>query len=46
MILYIIMNHYHLFKEKVKLLAKKYVFGEQFIDYIDKKDFYILIMKI
>jgi hypothetical protein len=34
------MNHYHLFKEKVKLLAKKYVFGEQFIDYIDKKDFF------
>ena len=40
MILYIIMNHYHLFKEKVKILAKKYIFGEQFIDYIDKKDFF------
>ena len=34
------MNHYHLFKEKVKILAKKYIFGEQFIDYIDKKDFF------
>ena len=40
MILYIIMNHYHLFQEKVKILAKKYIFGEQFINYIDKKDFF------
>ena len=29
------MNHYQLFKEKIKILSKKYIFGEQFIDYID-----------